>query len=421
MAAPHDVLDTDHQGRAWSADHGSVPHWIYTDPSVFEREQERIFDGPHWSYVALAAEVPGPGDFLRTSVGRRSVIVVRDRDGRVNVLANSCAHRGMALCLAGRGRVSNLTCPYHQWVYDLGGRLRGVPFRRGVRGRGGMPADFDPDAHGLQRFAVAERNGVVFAAAPAADPPGLEDYLGEKMLYFFDRVFDGRELRVLGHQRHRIPANWKLVIENIKDPYHASLLHVFLVSLGLFRADQPSQVVMDPTGQHAALASRRGARSANEVTEEIGTFVEGLELADRTMLVPAKEFPDESTVVMHTLWPNLMIQQQTNTLAMRQLVPVEPGVTDLHWTYFGYADDDDEMTLRRLRQANLQGPAGLVGVDDWEVLAQNQLALSEDDGGSAVVRMGGDGTADTDHMVTEAAVRAMHGYYRRAMGWEETP
>jgi salicylate 5-hydroxylase large subunit len=132
--------------------------------------------------------------------------------------------------------------------------------------------------------------------------------------------------------------------------------------------------------------------------------------------VPAREFPGDATVVMQTLWPNLMIQQQTNTLAMRQIVPREPGVTDVHWTYFGYADDDEEMTLRRLRQANLQGPAGLIGIDDWEVLSHNQAGLASAADDAAVVEMGGRGIDNADHMVTEAAIRAFYVHYRQVMG-----
>ena len=78
----------------------------------------------------------------------------------------------------------------------------------------------------------------------------------------FYRVFDGRELRVVGRLRQRIPANWKLMVENIKDPYHASLLHVFLVSFGLFsRAVQKilgAQLLTDLSGFVAALDSMFG-------------------------------------------------------------------------------------------------------------------------------------------------------------------
>ena len=59
------------------------------------------------------------------------------------------------------------------------------------------------------------------------------------------------------------------MFENIKDPYHASLLHVFLVTFGLFRADQKSAVRMDETGRHGLLISRRGAQKANEATRDI--------------------------------------------------------------------------------------------------------------------------------------------------------
>jgi len=404
-------------GHTWpGTDTSRIPHWVYIDERVFEAEQKKIFGGPFWNYVALSAEIPERGDFVRSHVGGQPVVVARTKAGGVSVVANRCSHRGMAFCMEDRGNTKTFVCPYHQWSFDLEGRLTGVSFKRGVRGNGGMPDDFTLADHGLTTYRTTERNGVVFASADI-DPPSFEESFGPDMVRYFDRVFDGRELRVIGYQRQRIPANWKLVFENIKDPYHASLLHVFLVSLGLFRADQPSRVVMDGTGQHAALVSRRGQQAANEVTAQIKTFDERLVLHDTTMLQPAKEFPDDDTVVMHTLWPNVMVQQQTNTLAMRHMVPRSAGVTDLHWTYFGYADDDEEMTLRRLRQANLQGPAGLIGVDDWEVLAYHQTGLASAPEETGVVEMGGRGVGNTEHMVTEAAVRAFYVHYRKVMGW----
>jgi phenylpropionate dioxygenase-like ring-hydroxylating dioxygenase large terminal subunit len=98
-------------------------------------------------------------------------------------------------------------CPYHQWTYDLGGRLKAVPLQRGLRGQGGMPADFRREEHGLRRLAVTQRHGVVFASF-AGSPPSFEEYLGPTMLALFDRVFDGRPLRTLGYMRQRIHSNW---------------------------------------------------------------------------------------------------------------------------------------------------------------------------------------------------------------------
>ena len=187
-----------------------IPYWVYSDPEIYAREQERIFCGASWSYVALEAELPRPGDFKRTFIGEKPVVVVRDKDGSVNVVENRCAHRGVQFCQKHLGNVPEFMCPYHQWTYDLKGNLIGVPFRRGVKKQGGMPADFDPKNHGLRKLKVARRHGVIFASF-AENIEGLEDYFGPSMLALFDRVFDGRELRVLGYSRQLIPANWSKV------------------------------------------------------------------------------------------------------------------------------------------------------------------------------------------------------------------
>jgi salicylate 5-hydroxylase large subunit len=402
--------------KHWPADGvARVPFWVYSDPELYAREQERIFRGPAWCYVALAAELPKPGDFLRTAIGDRPVIVVRDERGELAVLENRCAHRGLQLCTAPRGNARELVCPYHQWTYDLRGTLVGVPFLRGVKGQGGMPPDFRREDHGLRRLRVHERHGVVFASFDAETPP-FEAFLGPEMLRWFDRVFDGRELRVLGYMRQRIQSNWKLMFENIKDPYHASLLHVFLVTFGLFRADQPSAVVLDETGRHACLISQRGTQAPTEATAEMRSMRTDLRLHDPRLLDPVREFPGDATVVMQTLWPNLIVQQQSNTLATRQLVTCGPEAFELHWTFFGYADDTPALRERRLRQANLMGPAGLVSVDDSEMMELGQRGVGPNPDGAGVVELGGRDCASANHMVTESAVRGFYRHYREVMG-----
>lgn len=406
--------------RRWPAEGVSrIPFWLYTDPAIYALEQERIFRGPSWSYVALACEIPESGDFVRTAVGETPVVVVRDKGGELRVVVNRCAHRGAQLCREPHGNTTTFECPYHQWTYALDGRLLGVPFKKGFDGQGGMPSDFENAGHGLETLRVAERNGVVFASFSDEVEP-FEDYLGDAMVGYFDRVFDGRELRVLGYLRQRLPCNWKLMFENIKDPYHATLLHVFLVTFGLFRADQPSATKMDKTGRHSVLVSSRsaqlgGEQTDNAVTKSLRSYREGFELQDPNLLTPVREFPGAATVVMQTLWPNLIVQQQSNTLAMRQMVPRGPGTHDLHWTFFGYADDTEEMTAIRLRQANLMGPAGFVSIDDGEVMRLSQDGVSVDVNRSGVAEMGGRETDDQDHMVTEAAIRAFYAHYREVM------
>jgi salicylate 5-hydroxylase large subunit len=402
-------------GRRWpEAGPSRIPNWVYTDPEIFARECQRVFEGDGWLYVCLEAELAKPGDFKRSRLGTKEVIAVRATTGEINVLVNRCAHRSAQLCSVSRGTANEFICPYHQWTYNLAGNLTGVPFRRGYRGQGGMPADFRPENHGLQRLWVARRHGVVFATFSGETEP-LEAYLGETMLGYFDRVFAGRELEVLGYLRQRIPSNWKLMFENIKDPYHASLLHVFLVTFGLFRLDQKSAIEMDETGRHGVLVSRRGEQRENEATRQMSAFRRDFALHDPRLLEPVREFPGDATVVMQTVWPNLIVQQQSNTLAMRQIVPLDAGHFDLAWTFFGYADDTSEMRQRRLRQANLMGPAGLVSVDDSEAMLLSRAGIETNAAGECIAEMGGRAVRDEQHMLTETALRGFYQHYRRVM------
>ena len=116
-----------------------VPYRVFVDPAIYQREQERIFRGPVWSYVALAAELPKPGDFKATFVGDTPIVVSRDKDGSLHAFVNRCAHRGALVCREARGNRASHVCVYHQWSYDLRGRLIGVPFRKGIEGKGGYP------------------------------------------------------------------------------------------------------------------------------------------------------------------------------------------------------------------------------------------------------------------------------------------
>ena len=392
-----------------------VPYWLYADADIYARELERIFYGPHWCYVGLEVELPEPKSFKTTFIGERSVIVTRDRHGEIHVVENHCAHRGVRFCKEKFGTATTLVCPYHQWNYGLDGRLLGVPFRNGVKGNGGMPEDFKLEDHGLNRLQVHVRNGVIFACFDDSVEP-FEGFLGPDVLGYFDRVFNGRKLKLLGHSRQRIPGNWKLMMENIKDGYHPGLLHTWFVTFGLWRADQTSRMVMDDRGRHACMVSSRNQGGDGDVTQGVSSFKKGMELNDPRLLdVEPETWWNGPTVCMTTLFPSVIIQQQVNSLSTRHIIPRGAGAFDFVWTHFGFDDDDDAMTERRLRQANLFGPAGFVSADDGEVIEFAQQGLSSDLWSQTISELDGTTTETTEHMVTECLIRGMYKYYREVM------
>src|SRR3984957_4706987 len=274
---PHDYV--------WPDDDLSViPDWVYTDQAIYEREVEHIFHGPTWNYVALEAEIPNAGDFIRSNVGPTPIVVTRAADGAIHAFENRCAHRASEFCRELSGSANEFICPYHQWTYDLQGNLIGVPFRRGMAGKGGMPADFKMQDHGLRKLNVTTHRGVVFASY-TDDMESFPDYLGPEVLQEFEATFDGRKLRVLGHYRHSLPGNWKLYHENLKDPYHATLLHTFLVTFGLLVAGNKSLMLSDASGRHGVMCSAKSDKAVSgDAKKERRAYKEGLSLHEKRFM-----------------------------------------------------------------------------------------------------------------------------------------
>ena len=401
----------------WPADPAEIPDWVYTDRRVYDLELERIFLGPTWNYVALEAELPRPGDYIRSYIGSIPIVVARDQAGQVHAFENRCAHRGVEFCKTYRGNAAQFICPYHQWTYDLSGALVSVPFRRGVKGKGGMPADFKPDEHNLRRLNVTCRHGVVFASV-CDQMESLENYLGPDILDQFDTIFDGRELKILGVHRNTLPGNWKLYQENLKDPYHATLLHTYLTTFGLFVAGNKTAIMTDAKGRHSSLCNARpqGRPSNDESKTEIRSFHAAMQLADPRViqLIPEKDTPWTSNAI--TIWPNLILLRQTNILGLRQIVPMGPHEFMLIWTTFGYADDTPEMEQHRLRQNNIFGPGGFLGIDDNEALKFVQDGLRRSVPRYGLAPLGSDDES-ADTVITDRAIRSMYRHYRESMGF----
>jgi phenylpropionate dioxygenase-like ring-hydroxylating dioxygenase large terminal subunit len=410
-AAPRDYL--------WPGNDSSrIPDWVYTDPWVYQREVERIFHGRTWNYVALEAEIPNQGDFIRSNVGPTPVVVARGQDGAIAVFENRCAHRAAEFCRELTGNAAAFVCPYHQWTYDLSGALQSVPFRRGVGGQGGMAPDFALGDHGLRRLTVTTHRGVVFASY-ATDIESLPDYLGPEVLREFEATFDGRKLVVLGHYRHSLPGNWKLYHENLKDPYHATLLHTFLVTFGLLVAGNKSLMLADDSFRHGVMCSAKSDASkvSAESKAEMRAYKEGMRLADPRMMDFIDEFDSPWSVTMATIWPNLIVQREMNTLGIRQLVPTGPNEFIMKWTMFGYEGDSEEMTRHRLRQGNLMGPAGFLGLEDNEAIKFVQDGMLRVPDGEHLVALDPAtpfGTSET--LISEAAIRGMYRHWREVMG-----
>ena len=394
-----------------------VPFWIFQDRDIYAAEQQRIFQGPSWNYLCLSVEVKNTGDFVTTFVGDTSVIVARDTDGELYAFENRCAHRGALIALESRGNTKDFTCVYHAWSYDRQGNLKGVAFKDGIKGKGGMPASFCMEQHNPRKLRLAEAFGIVFGSF-SNDVPPLEEHLGEEIYSRIGRVMGGRTPVVLGRYTQALPNNWKLYMENVKDSYHASILHLFFTTFELNRLSQTGGIIVDPSGGHHISFSAIDTEAAgnNDYAQQNIRSDSEFKLADPSLLQSFKEFPDNVTLQILSTFPTFILQQIQNAIAVRQVVPRGVDRTDLHWTLLGFAEDTPEQRLIRLKQANLVGPAGYISMEDGCVGGFVQRGIAGAAGEQAVIEMGGAGTESSESRVTEASVRGFWKAYRAQMG-----
>lgn len=401
----------------WSpGDLTRVPYEVFQRDDVLAAEQRAVFDGPVWNYLGLEAEIPNPGDFRTTFAGRMPVVLSRDTDGEIYAFENRCAHRGALIRLQDFGNATEHVCVYHAWRYDLRGELRGIAFEQGVNGKGGMPASFRREDHGPRRLRTTVLCGLVFGSLHDDVPP-LEEHLGDAVCTRLERVLH-KPVQVIGRFTQALPNNWKLYAENVRDTYHASLLHTFFATFGITRLTQEGGVVVsDDGGSHASATLARMVDGQQDAyrQQEIRSDNRDFRLSDLSMLQTVDEIGDGVILQILSVFPGFVLQQIHNCIAVRQIVPTGVASTDLYWTYLGYADDTPELRRLRLKQNNLVGPAGFVSMEDGAVGGFVQRGIAAADRLDAVMALGGSDTLGQDFRATEASIRGFWRAYRTLM------
>lgn len=408
---------------AWPAEGvARAPYAVFSDPEVYALEQGRIFRGPTWHYLGMELELPEAGCFLLAHVGDTPVVVARDEQGDIHAMVNRCAHKGTPLVFVPAGKLERkrFMCIYHNWMYDLQGRLKSVPFEKGVAGKGGMPPDFKKEEHGLEKLRVHSIAGLIFGTI-SADASAFEDYIGADHISNIQRVC-GRPMTLLGSYSQLLHSNWKLYMENVKDPYHASLLHAFNGVMRNDRLTMEGGIRMGARGWHHLSYSKMSADTGGEVyasaplrSAEISVYGQGLR--DSSLTDVWDDYGDRVTLTVQTVFPCFVLQQLRTCLAVRAVVPKGPGRTELRWTAFGYESDDERQRALRLKQANMMGPAGLISMEDGMIGALIQRSIKGDRDKASVMELGGRGIDPIPcSRASEGSVRGFWTGYRFLTG-----
>ena len=402
---------------------------VYTDPDIFDIEMVKIFEST-WIWVAHDSELPKPGSFKSTYVGRHPVIVSRDRKGQVHTLVNRCRHRGASVCEKRTGEANGFTCPYHAWSYGLDGKLRGIPYADGYEGV------MSKEGMGLKKLRTESYGGMIFATL-ADDIEPLEDFLGDVKMWIdrFMKQGGGYPLKVLGTHQFRFKGNWKIQLENTTDGYHFPIVHrSWMASVDAETADMmsfmtnPEAVTHDLGHGHsvAQMVPEHSDLDADDGSEPLQTrfapLVErlrghGLDDAAIRKLVRSMH----GTGFNLNLFPNVSMSSGF----FRTLRPISVDETIVEHIAIGPDGPKEivgEVNRERLRvHEHFQGPFGFGTPDDaegWDRVQRGAVGAPElpimVNRGLARQKPSPEGWA-TSHITDETGMRGAYAQWKQMM------
>jgi len=354
MFSPHHYSSVRHGDSDGGGTMRTLPLWCYTSERFHEAEIERIFL-PSWTVLGREESVPEIGDFHCLTYLGAKLVMVRGKDGKVRVFANTCRHRG-AVIAEGSGNCKGFRCPYHFWNYGLDGRLIVAPE---YKDSDGNPLIDDDNRHeyGLAEVESGTWGGFVFVRFRGGGQT-LEQDLGN----FVDLLASHRleDMRIARQVVYEMDANWKCFIENYMDLYHIPYVHKD--SLALWNTTEYWSA--EPKGQESLTFARHEGSQLLLPGDDYKGF-------------PAMEQidPDKKEGTFFTkLRPNFMMTMGNDGALVFQSDPVAAGksrltVTSLFPAAYFERDDFEELAENYYRRN------AMVVVEDKDIALQQYAGL----------------------------------------------
>jgi p-cumate 2,3-dioxygenase subunit alpha len=360
----------------------------FVDQAVFELERKMIFDHC-WLYVGHVSEVALPSAFVTRTVAGRRLILNRDRSGKLNCFLNTCSHRGSILCREKAGKRGSFACPYHGWLYNDEGALIKIPGKESF-----SPAVLNDETLGMTRVPrLAEYCGFVFVNFDA-EAPSLETYLdgaAEVLEFITSQGEEGMEI-CTGAQEYSTNANWKLLLENSADGYHAGPTHIsyfdFITARdGAFVPEHASQGDVETlVGVPSVNIGMRALGNGHSVIETQGPWARPCarwvpgwgedsreEIAEISRRMVARMGSEKAYQITNIdrntlIFPNFVVNDLM-AITVRTFFPVRPNYMEINAWALAPIGENLAARERRLQSfVEFYGPAGFASPDDVEML-----------------------------------------------------
>jgi carnitine monooxygenase subunit len=307
-------------------DRRGLPGWAYHSPAVLELEKERVFRC-HWQIVGHVSDIRDEGDYLSMDVVGERALVVRGKDGVVRGFHNLCRHRGSRVVAHRQGRCKNaLVCPFHGWVYNLDGTLRGAARPRSF-------PELDKHEFGLVPLELEIWMGFIFVRFREGPQPSVAELLAP-IAEEFGPYRAANMVPACGIWTQKIPVNWKSVRDVDNEGYHVAMAHPALQDLyGSTYYDEPFRNgVSRSYATYNPHAGRRwSVRHYVKIAPEARHLPEHLRKA----------------WLYYGIFPNMVIATTPETVQFYQEFPLSTRETQLRGAIYCYRDESREQAAAR--------------------------------------------------------------------------
>ena len=308
-------------------DRRGLPAWTYHSPAHFALEREKLFLS-HWQIVGHANDLPAPGDWLSFDMLGERAVVMRGQDGQIRAFHNLCRHRGARVVNGDKGNCKGaMVCPFHGWVYNLDGTLRGAA----------QPSSFGPlnrDDFGLKPMELEVFHGFLFLRFNPGPQPAVADMLAPYAADFAAYRSAGVLPVDMPHWAADLAVNWKSVRDVDNEGYHVPMAH--------------------PALQDLYGRTYRDLHLENGLNISIGHFGDAparrwsvkqyLKVAEKQDWLP----PHLQTAwTYYGLFPNAVFAFTPESVQFYQEIPISPGLTRVTGRIYHQPNESRAMRVAR--------------------------------------------------------------------------
>jgi phenylpropionate dioxygenase-like ring-hydroxylating dioxygenase large terminal subunit len=290
----------------------TLPPASYTDEDYFRHEAKSVLESG-WQCLAHVSQLKAPGDFLAVDLLGEPLLVIRGKDNAIRVLSRVCAHRAMDIMPEGfdfprEGTAKLLSCPYHHWIYELDGSLRGCAQMQRAAG-------FEKSAYRLPEFKSEAWHGFVFVNLDGKAPPLAEHYAD---LSTFIALWKPQDMEIVIAFDWECDFNWKVMVENWTESYHhlgshSTTLNPMMPGEGTWAdAEQPHFM-------------RAHLPYTTKIAAEVARAREGGERRPGFAPVPGLTLEQESEWGLYLGYPTFMLATTADRLIWYCMTPLSAG------------------------------------------------------------------------------------------------